>query len=74
MSAIKQSGLERNMPEGVDGASPGGGSLGLGISAAAEEEVIVSIFMMFGIDIITDQLFPPPEDAVDGDGSDVGEE
>lgn len=62
------------MPEGVGEASPGGGSLGLGISGAAEEQVMVSIFMMLGLDIITDQLFPPPEDAVDGDGTGVGEE
>lgn len=62
------------MDQGVGGASPGGGSLGLGLDPEAEEEVMASIFLMFGVDIITDALWPPPEDSLEGDGTGVGEE
>lgn len=54
------------MAEGIDGASSGGGSLGLGLTPEGDEEVLVAIFMMFGYDIITDAMFPPPEDSLDG--------
>jgi len=61
------------MAEGVDGASSGGGALGLGLPPESEEEVMVTIFMMFGVDIMTDAMWPPPEDSLEGDGTSVGD-